>query len=177
MKYSLWLIILFLCLPELMAFPCEAVMLHVLLSCVSEVEGAKFTFLLSLPNNSVPFSVGRIGASALIAMDTVNQSPDLLIGKCLMQLSISDSNIKRSYALYHFKLFLQGSCRYITCSDWPPYALSKVIQKPFFSFLISSHLSFWSVTILNAMLVFIQVTAWSMSMWMMSALMYMVQER
>ncbi|XP_071389998.1 atrial natriuretic peptide receptor 1 [Centroberyx affinis] len=45
--------------------------------------GSKFTLLLSLPNTSVPFSVGRIGAGALIAMDTVNQSPDLLTGHSL----------------------------------------------------------------------------------------------
>ncbi|XP_017564963.2 atrial natriuretic peptide receptor 1 [Pygocentrus nattereri] len=42
--------------------------------------GAKFTLLLALPNTSVAFSVGRIGAGALIAIDTINSSPELLPG-------------------------------------------------------------------------------------------------
>ncbi|KAL7855542.1 hypothetical protein AOLI_G00191460 [Acnodon oligacanthus] len=40
--------------------------------------GAKFTLLLALPNTSVAFTVGRIGAGALIAIDTINSSPELL---------------------------------------------------------------------------------------------------
>uniref|UniRef100_UPI003AAFE9F1 atrial natriuretic peptide receptor 1 n=1 Tax=Centroberyx gerrardi TaxID=166262 RepID=UPI003AAFE9F1 len=52
--------------------------------------GSKFTLLLSLPNTSVPFSVGRIGAGALIAMDTVNQSPDLLTGHSLEYEYVDD---------------------------------------------------------------------------------------
>ncbi|KAJ8335807.1 hypothetical protein SKAU_G00391490 [Synaphobranchus kaupii] len=39
-----------------------------------------FTLLLSIPNTSLPYSVGRIGAGALIAIDAVNRSPDLLPG-------------------------------------------------------------------------------------------------
>ncbi|XP_061102891.1 atrial natriuretic peptide receptor 1 [Conger conger] len=39
-----------------------------------------FTLLLSMPNTSLSFSVGRIGAGALVAIDAVNRSPDLLQG-------------------------------------------------------------------------------------------------
>ncbi|KAI4903341.1 hypothetical protein NFI96_034376, partial [Prochilodus magdalenae] len=42
--------------------------------------GTRFTLLLAMPNTSVAFSVGRIGAGALIAIDTINSSPDLLPG-------------------------------------------------------------------------------------------------
>lgn len=42
---------------------------------------ARFTLLLAMPNTSTPFSVGRIGAAALIAMDAVNNSTEILPGR------------------------------------------------------------------------------------------------
>ncbi len=39
-----------------------------------------FTLLISMPNTSIPFSIGRIGAGALIVISSVNSSPDLLRG-------------------------------------------------------------------------------------------------
>ncbi|XP_053086679.1 LOW QUALITY PROTEIN: atrial natriuretic peptide receptor 1 [Pangasianodon hypophthalmus] len=41
---------------------------------------AKFTLLLAMPNTSTPFSVGRIGAAALIAIEAVNNSTEILPG-------------------------------------------------------------------------------------------------
>lgn len=64
-----------------MAFLLRALVLPVFLSSVPWVAGSTFTLLLSLPNTSMPFSVGRIGAGALIAIDAVNRSPDLLAGQ------------------------------------------------------------------------------------------------
>jgi hypothetical protein len=64
-----------------MAFLLRALVLSVFLSSVPWVAGSTFTLLLSLPNTSMPFSVGRIGAGALIAIDAVNRSPDLLAGQ------------------------------------------------------------------------------------------------
>ncbi|XP_031416050.1 atrial natriuretic peptide receptor 1 [Clupea harengus] len=46
--------------------------------------------LLSMPNTSTVFSVGRIGAGALIAMDTVNSRPDLLPGHQLDYQYVDD---------------------------------------------------------------------------------------
>lgn len=43
--------------------------------------GDRFTLLISMPNTSIPFSIGRIGAGALIAISSVNSSPDLLQGQ------------------------------------------------------------------------------------------------
>ncbi|XP_067106425.1 atrial natriuretic peptide receptor 1 [Osmerus mordax] len=54
------------------------------------VEGLEFTLLLVLPNTSQPFSVGRIGAGALIAIDKVNQSPGLLKGHRLKYDYVDD---------------------------------------------------------------------------------------
>uniref|UniRef100_A0A8C9SDS6 Guanylate cyclase n=1 Tax=Scleropages formosus TaxID=113540 RepID=A0A8C9SDS6_SCLFO len=65
-----------------MELPCGAVGLQVLLFLVSRgTEGENFTLLISMPNTSVPFSAGRIGAGALIAIDKVNLSPELLQGQ------------------------------------------------------------------------------------------------
>ncbi|XP_010886835.2 atrial natriuretic peptide receptor 1 isoform X1 [Esox lucius] len=61
-----------------------------LLSLEPCVEGSTFTLLLSLPNTSLPFSVGRIGAGALIAIDTVNRSPNLLAGHSLEYEYVDD---------------------------------------------------------------------------------------
>ncbi|KAJ8407535.1 hypothetical protein AAFF_G00273920 [Aldrovandia affinis] len=56
----------------------EALLLEVLLLLVPLGRCRTFTLLISMPNTSIPYSVGRIGAGALIAIDTVNRSPDLL---------------------------------------------------------------------------------------------------
>ncbi|XP_027013905.2 atrial natriuretic peptide receptor 1 isoform X5 [Tachysurus fulvidraco] len=47
---------------------------------VSVCLSTRFTVLLAMPNTSTPFSVGRIGAAALIAVDTVNNSTRILPG-------------------------------------------------------------------------------------------------
>ncbi|XP_064782114.1 atrial natriuretic peptide receptor 1 isoform X3 [Oncorhynchus masou masou] len=73
-----------------MAFLLRALVLPVFLSSVPWVAGSTFTLLLSLPNTSMPFSVGRIGAGALIAIDAVNQSPDLLAGHWLEHEYVDD---------------------------------------------------------------------------------------
>ncbi|KAG7458595.1 hypothetical protein MATL_G00222120 [Megalops atlanticus] len=52
--------------------------------------GATFTLLISMPNVSMPFSVGRIGAGALIAIDAINRSPDLLPGHRLEYEYVDD---------------------------------------------------------------------------------------
>ncbi|KAG5848363.1 hypothetical protein ANANG_G00097690 [Anguilla anguilla] len=49
-----------------------------------------FTLLLSMPNTSIPYSVGRIGAAALIAIDAINRSPDLLQGHRLEHEYVDD---------------------------------------------------------------------------------------
>ncbi|KAL2098238.1 hypothetical protein ACEWY4_007445 [Coilia grayii] len=51
-----------------------------LLLCVLLSSGSRFTLLLSMPNTSTLFSVGRIGAGALIAIDTINNRAHLLAG-------------------------------------------------------------------------------------------------
>ncbi|XP_063074370.1 atrial natriuretic peptide receptor 1 [Engraulis encrasicolus] len=43
-------------------------------------SGSAFTLLLSMPNTSTVFSVGRIAAGALIAIENINSRPDLLPG-------------------------------------------------------------------------------------------------
>ncbi|KAK6325016.1 hypothetical protein J4Q44_G00043580 [Coregonus suidteri] len=73
-----------------MALLLRALVLPVFLSSVPWVTGSTFTLLLSLPNTSMPFSVGRIGAGALIAIDAVNQSPDLLAGHLLKHEYVDD---------------------------------------------------------------------------------------
>uniref|UniRef100_A0A8C8G8V0 Protein kinase domain-containing protein n=1 Tax=Oncorhynchus tshawytscha TaxID=74940 RepID=A0A8C8G8V0_ONCTS len=73
-----------------MAFLLRALVLPVFLSSVPWVAGSTFTLLLSLPNTSMPFSVGRIGAGALIAIDAVNRSPDLLAGHWLEHEYVDD---------------------------------------------------------------------------------------
>ncbi|XP_038855830.1 atrial natriuretic peptide receptor 1 [Salvelinus namaycush] len=73
-----------------MAFLLRALVLPVFLSSVPWVAGSTFTLLLSLPNTSKPFSVGRIGAGALIAIDAVNRSPDLLAGHWLEHEYVDD---------------------------------------------------------------------------------------
>ncbi|XP_060773170.1 atrial natriuretic peptide receptor 1 [Neoarius graeffei] len=52
--------------------------LLLLLVMVPVCLSTRFTLLLAMPNISVPFSVGRIGAAALIAIDAVNNSTDIL---------------------------------------------------------------------------------------------------
>nr|XP_046181241.1 atrial natriuretic peptide receptor 1 isoform X2 [Oncorhynchus gorbuscha] len=73
-----------------MAFLLRALVLSVFLSSVPWVAGSTFTLLLSLPNTSMPFSVGRIGAGALIAIHAVNRSPDLLAGHWLEHEYVDD---------------------------------------------------------------------------------------
>ncbi|KAM9528488.1 atrial natriuretic peptide receptor 1 isoform 2-T2 [Salvelinus alpinus] len=75
---------------KMMAFLLKALVLPVFLSSVPWVAGSTFTLLLSLPNTSKPFSVGRIGAGALIAIDAVNRSPDLLAGHWLEHEYVDD---------------------------------------------------------------------------------------
>ncbi|XP_053474798.1 atrial natriuretic peptide receptor 1 [Ictalurus furcatus] len=54
--------------------------LLLLLVMVPLCLSARFTLLLAMPNTSTPFSVGRIGAAALIAIDAVNNSTEILPG-------------------------------------------------------------------------------------------------
>ncbi|GAA6098013.1 atrial natriuretic peptide receptor 1 isoform X2 [Tachysurus ichikawai] len=56
------------------------VLLLLLVVMVSVCLSTRFTVLLAMPNTSTPFSVGRIGAAALIAVDTVNNSTRILPG-------------------------------------------------------------------------------------------------
>ncbi|XP_062864408.1 atrial natriuretic peptide receptor 1 [Trichomycterus rosablanca] len=58
----------------------KALVYLLLLLAMPICQGARFTLLLAMPNTSTYFSVGRIGAAALIAIDAVNRSPDLLPG-------------------------------------------------------------------------------------------------
>ncbi|XP_041912730.1 atrial natriuretic peptide receptor 1 [Alosa sapidissima] len=61
-----------------------------LLLCVQLSSSSKFTLLLSMPNTSIPFSVGRMGAGALIAIDTINSRPDILPGHQLDYQYVDD---------------------------------------------------------------------------------------
>ncbi|KAI7811062.1 putative atrial natriuretic peptide receptor 1 [Triplophysa rosa] len=56
------------------------VSLVLLMAVVPLSLGTRFTLLISMPNTSSPFSIGRIGAGALIAINAANSSPDLLQG-------------------------------------------------------------------------------------------------
>lgn len=68
------------CPTALVAFMLKRTLL-LLMWCVALSSSAKFTLLLSMPNSSTAISVRRIGAGALIAIDTVNNRPDLLPGQ------------------------------------------------------------------------------------------------
>ncbi|XP_072525797.1 atrial natriuretic peptide receptor 1 isoform X2 [Salminus brasiliensis] len=57
--------------------------LLLLLMVVPICLSSRFTLLLAMPNTSLAFSVGRIGAGALIAIDAINSSPELLPGNQL----------------------------------------------------------------------------------------------
>lgn len=50
----------------------------------------RFTLLVAMPNTSAPFSVGRIGAAALIAIDAVNNSTEILPGQLRETRTSSD---------------------------------------------------------------------------------------
>ncbi|XP_035273170.1 atrial natriuretic peptide receptor 1 [Anguilla anguilla] len=67
-----------------------ALWLEVLLVFVPLGRCMTFTLLLSMPNTSIPYSVGRIGAAALIAIDAINRSPDLLQGHRLEHEYVDD---------------------------------------------------------------------------------------
>lgn len=60
--------------------------LLLLLWRVALSSSTKFTLLLSMSNTSIAISVGRIGAGALIAIDTVNSRPDLLPGQTALNI-------------------------------------------------------------------------------------------
>ncbi|XP_028832930.1 atrial natriuretic peptide receptor 1 [Denticeps clupeoides] len=88
------------------------------LFCLHLVTGAKFTLLLSMPNNSLPFSVGRIGAGALIAIDAVNNSPGLLPGHWLEYHYVDDEcndlkgpgKVVELQHRYKYSAFIGPSC-------------------------------------------------------------------
>ncbi|XP_036372525.1 atrial natriuretic peptide receptor 1 [Megalops cyprinoides] len=67
-----------------------ALVLEALMLLLPQGRGATLTLLISMPNASMPFSVGRIGAGALIAIDAVNRSPDLLPGHRLEYEYVDD---------------------------------------------------------------------------------------
>ncbi|XP_052458767.1 atrial natriuretic peptide receptor 1 isoform X3 [Carassius gibelio] len=89
-----------------------------LMILVSLSLGERFTLLISMPNTSIPFSTGRIGAGALIAISSVNRSPDLLRGHQLDYHYVDDEcNDLRGpgkiAALYHkhkYSAFIGPSC-------------------------------------------------------------------
>lgn len=89
-----------------------------LMTLVSLSLGERFTLLISMPNTSIPFSTGRIGAGALIAVSSVNRSPDLLRGHQLDYHYVDDEcNDLRGpgkiAALYHkhkYSAFIGPSC-------------------------------------------------------------------
>ncbi|XP_051982336.1 atrial natriuretic peptide receptor 1-like [Xyrauchen texanus] len=89
-----------------------------LLAMVSLSLGTKFTLLISLPNTSTPFSVGRIGAGALIAISAVNSSPDLLPGHQLDYHYVDDEcndlrgpgKIVDLYHRHKYSAFIGPSC-------------------------------------------------------------------
>ncbi|XP_048851456.1 atrial natriuretic peptide receptor 1 isoform X3 [Brienomyrus brachyistius] len=80
--------------------------------------GLNFTVLLSMPNTSIPFSAGRVGAGALIAIDKVNQDPNLLPGHHLDYKYLDDhcdsvvgpGRIVDLQRTHNFSAFIGPSC-------------------------------------------------------------------
>lgn len=94
------------------------VSLLLLMAVIPPSLGIRFTLLISMPNTSSPFSAGRIGAGALIAISAVNSSPDLLQGHQLDYHYVDDEcNDLRGpgkiAALHHkhkYSAFIGPSC-------------------------------------------------------------------
>uniref|UniRef100_A0A8C1LED5 Guanylate cyclase n=1 Tax=Cyprinus carpio TaxID=7962 RepID=A0A8C1LED5_CYPCA len=80
--------------------------------------GDRFTLLISMPNTSISFSIGRIGAGALIAISSVNSSPDLLQGHHLDYHYVDDEcndlrgpgKIVELYHKHKYSAFIGPSC-------------------------------------------------------------------
>ncbi|XP_073809370.1 atrial natriuretic peptide receptor 1 isoform X2 [Danio rerio] len=89
-----------------------------LMALVHVSLGTRFTLLISMPNTSIPFSSGRIGAGALIAISSVNSSPELLRGHHLDYHYVDDEcndlrgpgKIAALYNRHKYSAFIGPSC-------------------------------------------------------------------
>lgn len=82
--------------------------------------GTRFTLLISMPNTSIPFSAGRIGAGALVAISSVNKSPDLLQGQWAIctRYKRKMSNIYLSYLMWCWMICVRALSGLPLCGRW-----------------------------------------------------------
>ncbi|XP_067259450.1 atrial natriuretic peptide receptor 1 isoform X2 [Chanodichthys erythropterus] len=93
-------------------------LLLILMALVHLSLGTRFTLLISMPNTSIFFSLGRIGAGALVAISSVNNSTNLLQGHYLDYHFVDDecSDLRgpgKIVSLYHrhnYSAFIGPSC-------------------------------------------------------------------